>query len=644
MNKKLLISAAAVMLVGFFVVGFISIGSGHDGSKTIITPGTQNNVNPAPIVSDLPVIYTDDFDGANDTTSLKARGYKVWYRGTGPQGSTATWYQGQTAVFNAYNGPASGYVCANYSVVTGTNNIDSWLVLPRLAGGLVAGDSLYFYQRSATGSTYPDSIRVMYSVSDSVPEGTWVELGRFKTNTAGVWERKGFRAPSASANGRFAVRYCVVNGGPSGSNSDYIGIDAMTIVRSAAPPTSCTYYSSTWCALNTYPNIPVATYFQCADWVGDTLYVSAPPAGAATNVIYRYTLGGSWTIGVPMPTAKVGGALTAVGGKLYYTGGGASTITTPSTDVYEYTPSTGTWVTKAPLPVALAGHGAGNWGDSVLFVAGGPYTGPSANVYYYRPASNTWGTSSPFTGARRTFGFGISGNKMFVCAGYSGSAFIKTFQIGTIGSNASTITWAAGPDVPTTESGLSRPGGVAINNLFYLIGGERGTSTGYSNITYVWNIPGNSWLVTTPLKPTAMSNIFNGCAAKCVNDTAKIFVPGGYTGAGSQSFEVLGCGPNLLVGVNDPASQLPSVYSLSQNYPNPFNPSTKISFALPQAGNVKIVVFDLLGREVEVLVNEFRTAGNHTVDFNAASLASGVYFYKIEAGDFTATKKMLLIK
>ena len=332
MNKKLLLSAAAVMLIGFFLVGFISIGSGHDGSKTIITSESQVNTNnPTPIVRDTPHIFTDDFDGNNDTTALKSRGYSVWYRGTGPQGATATWYQGQTAVFNAYNGPASGYVCANYSVVTGTNNIDSWLILPRMAAGISVGDSLYFYERSATGSTYPDSIRVMYTLSDSVPEGTWVELGRFKTNITTGWELKGFRAPTTSLNGRFAIRYCVVNGGPSGANSDYLGIDALSVV----------------------------------------------------------------------------------------------------------------------------------------------------------------------------------------------------------------------------------------------------------------------------------SNV---------------------------------------VGVQNNNNNIPASYNLMQNYPNPFNPSTKISFALPKAGNVKLAVFDILGNEVATVLNGLQTAGNHTVDFNAASLSSGVYFYKIQAGDFSSTKKMLLVK
>ena len=100
----------------------------------------------------------------------------------------------------------------------------------------------------------------------------------------------------------------------------------------------------------------------------------------------------------------------------------------------------------------------------------------------------------------------------------------------------------------------------------------------------------------------------------------------------------------MISGISNNHNQIPSDYSLSQNYPNPFNPSTKISFSLPQANNVKLVVYDLLGREVATLVNDYMNAGNHTVDFNASTLASGVYMYRIEAGSFTAAKKMMLLK
>lgn len=89
---------------------------------------------------------------------------------------------------------------------------------------------------------------------------------------------------------------------------------------------------------------------------------------------------------------------------------------------------------------------------------------------------------------------------------------------------------------------------------------------------------------------------------------------------------------------------IPNYYSLSQNYPNPFNPTTKISYTLPKAGNVELKVYDLLGREVATLVNETKQPGMYSVDFNASNLASGVYFYSIKANDFSAVKKMILVK
>lgn len=89
---------------------------------------------------------------------------------------------------------------------------------------------------------------------------------------------------------------------------------------------------------------------------------------------------------------------------------------------------------------------------------------------------------------------------------------------------------------------------------------------------------------------------------------------------------------------------VPKKFSLSQNYPNPFNPSTKINFELPRSSNVKLSVYDITGKLASELVNEQRAAGYYTVEFNASNLASGMYFYRIEAGDFSATKKMMLIK
>lgn len=88
----------------------------------------------------------------------------------------------------------------------------------------------------------------------------------------------------------------------------------------------------------------------------------------------------------------------------------------------------------------------------------------------------------------------------------------------------------------------------------------------------------------------------------------------------------------------------PAKIYLAQNFPNPFNPSTRIKYSAPQLSNVIIKVFDVLGNEVETLVNEEKPAGIYDVEFNASALPSGVYFYRLQAGPFVETKKMVLFK
>ena len=95
---------------------------------------------------------------------------------------------------------------------------------------------------------------------------------------------------------------------------------------------------------------------------------------------------------------------------------------------------------------------------------------------------------------------------------------------------------------------------------------------------------------------------------------------------------------------NQTVRSIPENYHLTQNYPNPFNPTTKISYSIPQPGFVSLKVYNTLGQEVSTLVSEFKRPGNYEASFNASQLASGVYFYKIQAGTFAEVKKMLLLK
>jgi len=103
------------------------------------------------------------------------------------------------------------------------------------------------------------------------------------------------------------------------------------------------------------------------------------------------------------------------------------------------------------------------------------------------------------------------------------------------------------------------------------------------------------------------------------------------------------------IGIQPISSEIPNHFSLSQNYPNPFNPATKIKFDIPPVGqrhafDVRLIIYDVLGREVTTLVNEKLNPGTYEVTWDASSYPSGVYFYKLITKDFSETKKMVLLK
>ena len=100
----------------------------------------------------------------------------------------------------------------------------------------------------------------------------------------------------------------------------------------------------------------------------------------------------------------------------------------------------------------------------------------------------------------------------------------------------------------------------------------------------------------------------------------------------------------IVIGISQNGTNIPDNYKLEQNYPNPFNPSTNIKFSIPKSSDAKLSVFDITGKQVSVLVNKYLNAGEYAVDFNALDLSSGIYFYTLSSGNYTETKKMILIK
>ncbi|MBK9403330.1 MAG: T9SS type A sorting domain-containing protein [Ignavibacteria bacterium] len=118
---------------------------------------------------------------------------------------------------------------------------------------------------------------------------------------------------------------------------------------------------------------------------------------------------------------------------------------------------------------------------------------------------------------------------------------------------------------------------------------------------------------------------------------------------GKKNIELANSDDNSIEGVtgklsNESIANIPAEFALTQNYPNPFNPSTTINYELPASNFVTLKIYDLTGKEVMTLVNEKLDAGRYSATFNGSNLASGMYFYKITAGEFTFVRKMVLIK
>jgi photosystem II stability/assembly factor-like uncharacterized protein len=197
-------------------------------------------------------------------------------------------------------------------------------------------------------------------------------------------------------------------------------------------------------------------------------------------------------------------------------------------------------------------------------------------------------------------------------------------------------------------------GGYTWLMLHYAIG--ENLNDIYALSTDIFIAIGNKGLI---LRSSDSGNDWYQVSTYVTSDLLSVTYSGAFTGVVSGKDNTLLCTfdggktwkniskPGLSAHMNSIKNEnvtSPNSFSLSQNFPNPFNPTTKISFQLPADSKVSLKVFDITGKEVATLVNDFRPAGSNTVEFNAGNFASGVYLYKIEAGSFIQTKKMILTK
>ncbi len=254
-------------------------------------------------------------------------------------------------------------------------------------------------------------------------------------------------------------------------------------------------------------------------------------------------------------------------------------------------------------------------------------------------------------------------NVLLVADGTTGSGSGKVWRSSDAGLNWSLINTVSGSEIPMMASTTLMP------ELFYHSTWSSGSywkstnsGTSFSNLSQsgsLWandiskddpnavcydqygsnayiSLDGGATFVTTNVGSSPAAGI-------CFFDKSNLLIQhGGGVYKLKTNYSVI-----TSIGENTFAN-IPLNYELNQNYPNPFNPSTNIKFALPNSGNVSLKVYNGLGKEVATLVNGFVNAGTYEINFNTAStdggLSSGIYFYKLEAGTFNTTKKMLLVK
>ena len=187
---------------------------------------------------------------------------------------------------------------------------------------------------------------------------------------------------------------------------------------------------------------------------------------------------------------------------------------------------------------------------------------------------------------------------------------------------------------------------VSICGDYAVVGAQRDGNNGmWSGSAYVFKRTGTSWAQEAKLLPSD--------GAEFDKFGRSVSISGDYAVAGAlwdddngsdAGSAYLYSGFASPIGIERERAGLPAEFALSQNYPNPFNPTTTINYALPLSSEVLLVIYNLRGEEVDRLFNGQQAAGYHTVAWDASHVASGIYFYRLQAGDYIETRKLVLLK
>jgi photosystem II stability/assembly factor-like uncharacterized protein len=285
-----------------------------------------------------------------------------------------------------------------------------------------------------------------------------------------------------------------------------------------------------------------------------------------------------------------------------------------------------TWVTVPPanippvdsvadeVSVSNACDVIGNTVWFTTYCQGSGYLQPK--IFKSTDKGYTW-TASPLLATWEGYGFSMRDANTGIVSNTSFGSICRT-----------TNAWATSDTVLVLNGtyGLRAVDWLAGGNAIAIVGGPTGTGISATSLD-----GGTTW--TQQAVPAGVGRLY---AVRFLDPTT-----GWAAGNGGAILKWTG---SPLVGVDEKTPLLPDGFSLSQNYPNPFNPGTTIEYAISRETSVQLKVYDMLGRELVMLVNDQQSAGSYKVKFDAHNLASGVYYYTLKAGSFVSTKSLILMK
>jgi hypothetical protein len=240
-------------------------------------------------------------------------------------------------------------------------------------------------------------------------------------------------------------------------------------------------------------------------------------------------------------------------------------------------------------------------------------------------------------------GLGIDDGSVYAFCIYQGSLAIGGTFTSVGGSFVNRIASWNGAGWATIGSGFNNGVYALFPSATYLYAGGNFDFADFLPASKAAMYNGTSW---SALGSGLSGN--NSIGKTITGFLGRIVYGGNFTNAGGNTVSNLALWGTPL-GIKPIGGEVPGSYILEQNYPNPFNPVTKIRFGIPSRSgsemtNVKIAVFNVLGKEIMELVNQYLEPGNYEIEFDGGNLSSGTYFYKLVTGDFTSAKKMIIMK